>query len=184
MEQVRSTCQVCGQPAKVCIRESDVAGEPVLRYFCLTCADRLHDSAHIEDDVDNEEQRIDKPRLPGSGLLIAAGVFIAMLGALGGHLGIRGSPGFGWYQTVVLVSAVLLVIIGGLFGVDVIMVIAGITAVLAACSDLLGLSGDREFGWKKESAVVIGVVLTVVGFYLSRPARRARNKAQDPPGLS
>jgi hypothetical protein len=187
MSQEESTCQLCGQPATVSIRQRDVAGKPVFARYCLACAAQLDAEADarrreaLEGDPEEEGLDMEKPLLPTSHLLIAVGLFIALLGVVGGHLGIHGSPGFGWYQTTVLVCAVILVIIGGITGVDLIKVIAAVVVVLTACSDLLGLHGGPEMGWKKWSAVAIGSAMTTIGFLLARSGKRAGEQGVPPP---
>lgn len=153
-------CQVCGQPARVKILEGYLSGEPVFRHFCFACAERFHrDMSALETGGPGR-------RLSYGVLLTLVGFMIVGLGALGDHLGIHGSRGFGWYQLLILGLGLLLMILGALTRVEIMAVMGTLIAGLTACSDLLRLSGAPGVGWKQQTALVLGLVLAAVGILM------------------
>lgn len=101
-----------------------------------------------------------------------------VVGAMGDYLGIRGSPGFGWYQRVGLLFGALLLACGALLRVDFVVICGGMIVAIAAAADWLHLVGDGTFGWKQESAVIAGFLVALIGLVMERRARTAR-EAED-----
>lgn len=98
-------CEICGRPMRVCILEGYAAGAPVVRRFCLECADRAPARAGLGDVATQRRFSI------GS-LLMVAGVLLAVIVAAADYLGAGGSPGLGLHQLSGLVIGAVLVLSG------------------------------------------------------------------------
>jgi hypothetical protein len=169
MGEASHICSECGQPARVRVLETYIAGKPVIRHFCFRCADR-----HFGDAPD--EEPVHRPSL-GS-LMVVAGLAICLISLLGGYLGIDENGGFGWYVQSGFVGGVLLVCLGAFWRVDVLGVVGGILIALAVSAKLLHAKGMSGFGWKHQLVLGTGLVLIIAGvvvrqLYYRRLARRA-----------
>ena len=137
----------------------------MLRAFCLACADSTP--------AREAAAGTGRTRVAMRACLVTAGIFLMMVGALGDHLGIHGTPGFGWHQQLGVLLGALLLVCGGLLRIDLVAVIGAMIVALSAGADWLGLGNNDGFGWKQEGAVLSGFMLALVGLALERWERYA-----------
>lgn len=157
MDQTDRLCSECGRPARVRILENYVAGQPIIKHFCFSCADRRFGDA--PGDEPTHRQSV------GS-LMVIAGLTICLISLLGDHLGLlglHGDEGFGWYRQSGCVAGVLLVCLGAFWQVDILGVVGSILLVLALSAKMLHLAGTGGFGWKHQFALAAGLILIVTG---------------------
>ena len=156
-------CEICGRPMRVCILEGYAAGAPVVRRFCLECADRAPARIGLGDVATQRRFSI------GS-LLMVAGVLLAAIVAAADYLGAGGSPGLGLHQLSGLVVGAVLVFSGALCRVEVMLILGILVFTLAACADLLGLAGAEGIGWKQQSGFLMAAVMVALGVICRRRA--------------
>lgn len=153
-------CQVCGRPARVRILEDYVAGSPVYRQYCLTCAD-AHEIGRTVDDMD-----ANRPRTTTGTLIVIAGLTFGMFGVFGHRFGIAWTAGLGPRQQAGIVAGVLLIMLGALLRVDAVAVVGMVVFGLAACADLIGLGGFGGSNVGQQLFIAVGLMLTCIGLAL------------------
>ena len=162
----QKNCELCGRPARVRTLIGYREGAPLMRIFCLGCADTVPARGFAGGTTD-------RTRVAMRNFLVAAGIFVMLVGALGDHLGIHASPGFGWYQRAGLVLGTLLLACGALLRIDLMALVGAMVFALSAGADWLGIAGSDGFGWKQDGAILGGFLIALVGLALERRARHA-----------
>jgi hypothetical protein len=174
MNHTANGCAVCKQAARVRILETYVAGRPVIRHFCFECADRYFGQLSQQDPPVVRRASL-------GALLILAGLLLGLVAIVADHLGIHGSPGFGWYKQTGLLTGSLLICLAAFWRIDIIGVLGILMLGLAAGANLLGLAGRDGFGWKQQVAMAAGLLLVVAGTLVRR---RSCRQAERPSGVS
>lgn len=157
-------CVQCGCAASVHVLEGYDRGRPVVRRFCLDCAD---DAAPWSGPQPSAELR---PGLPA--LLALGGLVLVVVGLFGDFLVPQRHAGFGLYQQTGVVLAMLLVFIGALLRVGP-LALAGVFLLAASvAADWFGLISGAGIGWKQQALTTVGAVLALGGLGVWLRGRR------------
>jgi len=167
MVDAEQKCEICGGAVRVRILEGYAEGRPVVRCFCLACAD-------LYDRFGTGGRGGQTGRLGLAWLAVVGGLLIVAVGLCGDYLGITGSSGFGWYQRAGAIGGALLLTIGALSGVEILVVAGGLVLALAVSADMLGLSGREGIGWKQGTAILSGLLIAGAGFWFKVRGAAAR----------
>lgn len=157
-------CVQCGRAANVHVLEGYDRGRPVVRRFCLDCAD---DAAPWSGPQPSADLRAGLPPLVALG-----GFVLVVVGLCGDFLVPHRHAGFGLYQQTGVVLAMLLVFIGALLRVGP-LALAGVFLLAASvAADWFGLISGAGIGWKQQAMITVGVVLTLGGLGVWLRGRR------------
>lgn len=156
-----TACEGCGEPVRVRILEGYRAGQPVIRAWGMTCADRLSPGAS------DAVARRARERLSVGALLIMAGLGLGFMGVFGRHVGVEYSRQIGTPMLAACFGA-FLVLIGALLRVDVIGIIGTMIFGVAVCIELIGLAGTGDAAIVPDLELVLGLGLVAGGMWLRR----------------
>ena len=163
---------MCGVPARVRVLEGYAHGRPLVRRYCMTCAEAVEHPSSLSSDGMKGRRRL------GVGsLLMVTGIIAGSIASLADHLAGGGYGGFGVYQTVAVVLGALFVLLGTLTRVDVLAVFGMLVFAVAVVADLARVGGSPGFGLKQQIGVAIALLLVGVGFALRRRARHGGARA-------
>ena len=126
MSESMPVCEKCGAPAIIHI-SSEVAPHGTVRHFCMSCA-ALEESGTLSH----------RRGLNGAAVLIAVGLFTALLSVFADQFEFGRSEGFGWKQLAGLWIGVMLVVVGAVMRIATALVIGlifSLLTVLADCSN-------------------------------------------------
>lgn len=165
-EWTARSCEQCGVRARVQILEGYRSGNPVLRFFCIECADQDHLNTS-EQCATNTRQR-----LSIASTVVLAGACIGLLGAWADRFGIGQSDGFGFRQQAAAAVGVLSVLIGALLRIDVVAVFGTVLFTVAALADVMGLGLAAGTSVTKLIVMLAGICVIVSGLLARRLCER------------
>jgi hypothetical protein len=158
-------CEDCGEPARVCVLEGYSSGMPVTRRLCLVCVDQERPQAGAHG------SSVSRRLLHPGTLLIIVGVLLAIASTSVDYIGVTGSPGIGGYQLLGLGVGAVCVLFGAMLRIEVLAVAGAFAFGLAACADLLGVTGSKGVGWKEQCGYLVAALLVAGGFLYRRLGR-------------
>jgi hypothetical protein len=158
-------CEVCGEPASICVLSGYLDGVPQHERYCLTCADHHNPSEY-------PVARHTKARIGFDSMLLAIGLLLGGIVFSADHMGITGTEGFGIVQSSGLLISGMLIILGALLSIDAMLAVGAIAFVLAASADLLKLGGSAGIGWKQTLGLIVAGAFILAGAYLRYTSRK------------
>jgi len=143
-------CPVCGTESLVPAPSSPDGP----RQVCRECERRQ---------LSNEPSAARQVGIDVARLLIYAGLILAVLTLTVDHLSISGHAGFGWRQITGTELGILIIAIGVLAGHGLLGMAGLFLLVLSLGADMLNLGHAPGFGWRKQTALVVAVLLLTGG---------------------
>jgi hypothetical protein len=165
MSQTAHKCVNCGRPASINVHQGTDGGEPVIRHYCLECADER------EAENPSPEQAPVNAGLSHGGLLMLLGGLLAVLALGADFLGISGQTGFGWFQRIGASLGLLFVIVGAVFRVGTLSVLGLILFVVSLFADFLGIGESPGMGLRQQMTLVLSIALLAGGTFVQRRTR-------------
>lgn len=165
MSQTAHKCVICGRPASINVHQGTDGGEPIIRHYCLECADER------EVESPSPEQAAVSAGLSHGGLLMLMGGLLAFLAIGADFLGISGQTGFGWFQRLGVLFGLLLVIVGAVFRVGTLSVFGLILFVVSLFADFLGIGESPGMGSRQQITLALSIALLAGGTFVQRRTR-------------
>jgi len=144
-------CTSCGTIAVVHVLEGYTRGRPVVRHFCLNCAER---ATSLRGDAGTADGR-----LGANTLALISGVVLVVIGLFGDHLLPDRHLGFGWRQQSGLWLSIVALLIGLLLRVDLLMLGGAFLLAGSLGADWFGLTSGPGVGWKQQIVLAVGATL-------------------------
>jgi hypothetical protein len=158
--EAKPVCECCGAPAVVHIR-NEVAGEVIVRHFCLDCADAEANASPPR------ERRLNIPVA-----LMIVGLIILLMSVFADALAFGSSRGFGWQQWSGVALAGLLTLAGAIMQIPTLLLIGLITGGVTVLADWLAFGSAPGFGWQQQLGSAVGVALIAASWAVARAMAR------------
>ena len=156
----RPVCESCQRPAIVQIRNA-FAGNVLIRYLCLDCAD-------AEDDASPGQKR----RLNLAAITITLGLYVLGVSVFADALGFGSAEGFGRQQWAGVAITGVLVLVAAIMQIPTLLVAGLLLGGTTLLADWLGLGDIPGFGSLQMLGTALGVGLTVIGLGVGRQKKK------------
>ena len=156
----KPVCESCQRPAIVQIRNA-FAGEVLIRYLCLDCADAEDDDAPAQ-----------KRRLNVAAITITMGLYVLGVSMFADVLGFGSADGFGRQQWTGIAITGVLVLVAAIIQIPMLLVAGLLLGGTTLLADWLGLGDVPGFGSLQMLGAALGVGLTILGLGVGRQKKR------------
>ena len=159
----KTVCEGCGGPVRVHVLEGYRAGRPVIRCWCMQCAD------HAIPEASDSARPLSPERLSVASMLILGGLGLGFVRLFAGRMGGDSADQSG-APVLVAGLGVLLVLIAALLRADPVGVLGTIIFFGAACAELISLLDTNGAGLVQDLALFLSAGLIIGGLGLRRRA--------------
>jgi hypothetical protein len=153
-------CEKCGEPYRVRILKGYKSGKPMIGHYCFGCSDRIVEERSGLTDMTGLKHPLDL-----STLTIFFGVLISFVGLFSDYMGLWEIERFSILQRIIIGSGAVFVVMGGLFRIDMMIVVGGVLLGVSGLADTVGISGIGGIGWKQQTAILFGMAVIVIGIW-------------------